>query len=244
VGCATAPPKVQNEKKSAIAISVFMNNFSIGTGAKSLGEENVRFDYIFFIQLNNLDDSLLKRELFVSNYVYESLKASFQFDAVDSFFLNVDPGIYAAVGAVGTGRNSQEKFIIYFPKDMIESTIRKVQPNTVTYMGKYILNKLASLDIFGFKRKQLKIGSNETSNNDPQIFYSENYAFDFLKLEDGKTVISKYNHPVVVLSSLNKSLCSEHDEYIFLNNHLKTFAETNWVSKIKNRLSMIEELDR
>lgn len=241
VGCATLPPSVQDQKSSAVAISVFLNSLSFRIrSSKSSGEENVRIDYVFFIKLNNKDDSIMKREFILSNYVYESLKATLQFDSVDSFSMNVEPGIYAAVGAVGTGRTSGEKFIIYFPKEMVRATIREVNPNTITYMGKYLLDRATSLNIFDISRNQLTMGTTEKSDDNPQFFYSENHAFDLIKLEDGKTVITNYERPMVVLSSLSESFSTESDEKKFLTNHLKTFDGTEWIPKIKNRITMID----
>jgi hypothetical protein len=245
ISCATAPPKVQNGNSSAIAISVLMDSlsFRIKSSRKS-GQENVRFDYVFFVKLKSLDDSILKRDVIVSNYLHESIKAASQFDAVDSFIMNVEPGIYAAVGAVGTGRTSGDKFMIYFPKDMVKATIRRVYPNTITYMGKFFLNKVTSFNLFGIIKEPFRMGASDNKNDDPQVFFSENYAFDLLILDGEESVISKYENYMMVLSSLNESLGSMSIEKNFLKKHLKTFAGTKWISKINNRLSILEKEEK
>jgi hypothetical protein len=241
VGCATAPPpKVSDENISAIAISVYVDCLAFRVGSRSSGEENIRIDYVFFIRLDSMEGSLKKSELLVSNYVNESLKASLQFDAVDSFFMNIEPGIYAAVGAAGIGRTSGNNYILYFPEVMVKKSICKVQPNTITYMGKFILDRVASFEIGGHIKKQLSMQADEIQVNDPQIYYSNNHAFDLIKLNNEDTVNSKYGNPMKVLPTMYDSLCSASDEKLFLNYHIKTFAESRWILKIKNRLSMIE----
>ena len=105
ISCATTPPDAKDEVCSAIAISVHLDSLSFQIETQRLsGVENVRIDNVFFIMLDDMEDTILKRELLVSNYVHQPLDATFQIDAADSFCMNVEPGIYAAVGAVGTGR--------------------------------------------------------------------------------------------------------------------------------------------
>ncbi|MGD8833947.1 MAG: hypothetical protein PVJ84_10620 [Desulfobacteraceae bacterium] len=187
-----------------------------------------------------MEDSLKKSDLLVSNYVDESLKASLQFDAVDSFLMDIEPGIYAAVGAVGTGRTSGNKFLLYFPEAMVRKSICKVPPNTITYMGKFILDRVTSFEIGEYVNKQLSMKTDGIQDNDPQIYYSNNQAFDLLKLNSEDTVISRYGNLMTVLPTMYDSLCSVSDEKKFLNYHIETFAQYGWRIKVKNRLSMIE----
>ena len=108
------------------------------------------------------------------------------------------------------------------------------------YMGKFLLDRATSFNFFDVKREQIAMETNGKPNDDPQVFYSENHTFAQLKIDGEKKVISKYGRSTKVFSSLYEPLCSASDEKKFLTHHLRTFADTEWISKIHNRLAMLE----
>lgn len=249
IGCAISPPIIApNNGRSAIAIKIWMDTWSHGLTLPSLnktsGIQRIRPEYIFFIKLNSIHDTFKKKELFVSNYYYQSIKSGFQMDTVDSFCMNVEPGIYAVVGAVGIGQTSGEQYIIFFPKNMIETTITVVQPDTITFMGEYVLDRFTTISIRmeQYNQEQPAMGTEgRTDQNDPQMFYFNNHLFDLLMLNDKESVISKYRNLLPIMASMYESNHTDEAEIEFLNKHIKTFENSDWILKLKNRQSMLKK---
>ena len=249
-GCATphiTVPISYNNGSSAIAIRVHIENMSFGIhspfGGASAGIERVRPDYIFFTKLDSINDSFEKDNILVSNYNYESIGVGFQMDTVDSFCLNVEPGVYIAVGAVGSGQSSHDNFLIYFSKDTIEATKTVVKPNTMAFMGEHTLDRLAISLWRPPKPKKLPLQGSLSAEdyNDPQQFYYYNRSFKMLILDGEETVFSRFPNIRHAFPSLHESKRSKVAEIGFLKKHCKTFKEHVWLIKLKNRLSMLKE---
>jgi predicted component of type VI protein secretion system len=222
-GCASKPPIAFSKNSSAIAISV-----SIESMTSPLMTEKVRPNHIFFIKLNESGGSLKSRDVIVSNYMYEPIMHAFQTHTVDSFAMNLDAGIYAAVGAIATGYTSNINFLIFFPEDMIRSTITEVSPDRIKYMGRYTLDRMNFVGMMA-----------TTQMDDPQAFYYKNNIFDLLMLENRKSVVYNFHKPIRIMVTLDNSDRSKETEIEFLLEHMKTFEATEWTPKLQNQIKKL-----
>jgi len=221
-------PTSMNDDNSAIAISVGVDSRS---GWKDV--EMVKMEKLFFIRLNNESDNLKNVSLKKSNFYYESLMVGFQTDSIDSFLMNTEPGVYAAVGGIGVGMNSGARFYIYFSKEMIKKTIIEAKPGTIVYMGDFVLENVA----YSYQMHE---------PDELQTYYFTNLLFDDHKQFHNKVgliikdILTWYTDPQFHSPKLYSGSYSKETERKFLNSHLGTFKGTEWVNKIKNRISEIE----
>ena len=222
-GCASKPPIVLRKNSSAVAISVRINSMT-----SPHMTEHVRPNHIFFIKLNGSEGSLKNRDVIASNYMYEPIMHAFQTHTVDSFAMNIDAGIYAAVGAIATGYTSNINFLIFFPEDMVKSTITVVYPDTITYMGRYTLGRMNFVGMMA-----------APAMDDLQAFYYKNNIFDLLMLENRKSVVYNFNKPIRMMVTLDNSNQSKETEIEFLLEHMKTFERTEWIPKLKNQIEKL-----
>ncbi len=215
-------PETINENNSCVAITVNAKNAGFNY------VEKIKTEKVFFIKLNNKEDSLKQNNLLLSNFQYEPFIIDFHVGSVDSFIMNVEPGIYAAVGAIGSGITSGAKFYIYFPEDLIKKSIVEVLPNTMTYMGKYYLSR-------GFILTRI----NKT--DEVQDYYYSNMLFGEDNHNFGQRFIPFRKPSIFQAPKLECAENSIDDEIKFLNKHLDTFDETGWKDKINNRLQTINQ---
>jgi hypothetical protein len=178
-----------------------------------------RVTEVFFIKLTDKEDKLTKDILYKSNY---------QVPLVYNFLLDIEPGFYAAVGAKGkgsytegTGRNKERieyDVFIYFPEQMVKETITEVKPNTMVYMG---LLELACNNSYTMQ------------NNDKlQDFYYLSELFD---------KEYPYLHPYRIAPTMESFQRSTDSEIEFLNRYKLFFISSDWASRIKHRLEMIDK---
>ena len=212
-------PALSTENSSAIAIVI-----GVPIKATFLNYEFLIPEKILFIKLQDEDASLEKIKLIESNYSYELPWT--KIDSVSSFVMNVEPGTYAAVGAIGQGKFTYIKYFVYFPKEMIKKTMIHVEPNTFKYMGKYIFNTASE--------------SNTQRTDEIQNFYYKNLLFPEHKDLYGKQYVSRYKSPQYLALSIKEAKNAPNDEIEFLEKQRKYFKDTDWEPKILKRLSKLK----
>lgn len=114
-GCAGIP--VAAEKgKSSVAIAIKLDVHSQLTVMQSFVAEKV-----FYIKLDSKEDSLKKNQVIASSYQDCPFFDELFGVCKDTFLLNVEPGVYAAVGAYGKAGTVETT--VFFPEDVIKSTV-------------------------------------------------------------------------------------------------------------------------
>ncbi|MEJ2158737.1 MAG: hypothetical protein P8X96_25700 [Desulfobacteraceae bacterium] len=222
-GCAATPPKQQISDSSAAAIRV-----GVKLHYSFISAEFFAPDVVFLVKLKNKGDSLKQKILISTNYRYESLAANLLPDSIDCFLLDIEPGIYAAIGALGKGRNSQADILVFFPEEMVRKTITLVESNKMYFMGRYILKYGSSVN--GFQKPD------------------ELQAYYYKLLRSGneelytKTRISHYQSPVFAFPVLKFVDNSTDDEIKFLKKRLNLFKNTSRESTILNRITLLERM--
>jgi len=216
-GCAKTVniPQAESASKSAIAISIHARIHLSYTQWGLFSPSS-----IYFIKLNDEKDSIRKADLIPSNYVIRSIGRR-----PNVFLLNVEPGMYAAVGAVG--KASGVKIFAYFPEEMVKKTTIHVKPNSFYYVGTFTF----------------ETGSEMYSN---QLDATQNFYYKGLLLGDhrevaGKQKISNIKNPQYIPLVLKESNSAKSDEIEFLKDHKEVFKSTGWDSKIQNRLNELEK---
>lgn len=212
-------PKISeplSDNSSAIAISIY---------------QDIRFDFyntgqleikeIYFIKLEDVEDSLKKDEVIASNYYYIPFMAGFQVDAYDYFLLNVEPGTYAAVGAAADG------IFLYLPIELIEKSIVTVEPNQMVYMGDFVLEKLS------YKKP--------TIADEYQRYYNDNDVFDKAREWRGKMLVSHRRIPQFHAPNIEKMKRTCNSEIKFLKKRSKLFRNSKWIGAIDNRLKYLTQ---
>lgn len=208
IGCATTTPKATNINNSALAIT-------IGAGIRSgvLTVEAIKPQKIFFVRLDSKNDSLMKKEGFLSTYSRESLWGSLKKDSIDTILFDVEPGIYAPVAAFCTGRQSHKDFIILFPEKMIKSAIVNLKPNSMAYAGKFIFKKAPLLNRM------------EKADKVQKYYYSK---------------LNRNLQFYCVAPSLKDEQHSSEIEKKFLTKYSSILKNTEWKEKINNRIAELE----
>jgi hypothetical protein len=210
----TSLPKLSTGKNSAIAIT-------LGTDVhlRLLTLKNIKPEKIYFVKLNSISDSLLKKSNIVSEYSFESRWMSSMSYGADNFLFNIEPGIYAAVAAYGKADDTTgaaKDLLILFPEKMIKSTILEIKSNTIVYAGNFFINK----DTF----------MNKIIDADEIQKY---YLNHLVKKQYGSELR-------VIAPSLMEIQQSKELEIQFLNVYSSKFKGTDWEGNIKNRLKALE----
>ncbi len=207
-------PEPSSENRSGIAITVDQN---IRTGLLNEGKSQIK--KIFFIKLEDKNDSLKKNKTIASNYYYVPFMAGFQADAVDNFLLDIEPGYYAAVGAmVGM-------YYVYFPEEVIKASIIDVKPNRIVYMGE-------------FKLQKISYNKNNNSPDRLQHYYYSNVLLGSHRYEvHGKVAMPWGYSSLFQAPKINKIIKSNEEEIDFLEGYLGFFKNSGWSESIQNRLS-------
>ena len=222
VGCATIPPpKPQDPQSAAIGISVKLR------APIRIFSNNA--DMVYFIKIDEEGD-LYNQERFIrSNY----LKGG------QVYFLNVEPGRYAAVACYQvksvpkmnpyTGHMSgttESEYTTFFPEELIKLTEVLVEAGTIQFMGTYVVDQ--------------NLGFQEADNAQLHYFqliapgaYFEPVTTMLLSMITGH---GKYCYA----GSLHEEHCDKQDEIEFLTNALKHFKNSDWFYSVQKRLEELE----
>lgn len=222
--CATIPIPAATKKESA-ALGITIE----GPGVKTVlsGDERTDYTQVFFIKLANKEDSVTKEIIFKSNYhhafSYDLLRAG-----IDTFLLDIEPGFYAAVGAIGKGRKSEINVLVFFPEQMVKESISEVKPNTMAYMGRFILSGLSRVELMGTADKI-------------QSFYFNNQLLDKEQKYHGKNMVPNWAGPQFHFQGMESFEKSSDSETKFLERNKATFKSTDWANNISHRLEMLRK---
>lgn len=203
-------PAQSSETRSGIAITIDQD-----VRPSFLKKFKAEVKNVFFIKLEDKNDSLKKYKTISSNYYYVPFMAGFQADAVDCFLLDIEPGAYAAVGAtIG-------EHYIYFPEEVIKASIVEVNPNRIEYMGE-------------FQFKDISYDKNNISPDELQHHYYVNLLIG--NHNSSKVALPWGKSTLFHVPEINKIINSNDTEIDFLEGYLGLFAKTPWIDSIKNRL--------
>lgn len=224
-GCSTFPinkilgiqaiPEPASKGSSAIAIRIDQN-FDDG-----ISRFKLKVSKVFIIKMKNENDSLKQRKIFLTNYYHASFMTGFQADPIDTFLLNIEPGFYAAVGAVA------DSVIIYFPEDVIKASIVEVKYGQMTYMGEYKLQNIAH-DYRYFP-------------DDLQNYYYTNQLFAKYKDDQGNMMFYEGERRSHHAPKAEKLMHSNEDEISYLAKYLSIFKSSGWDAKIDSRLNQLRQ---
>ncbi len=217
-------PKQSFENRSGIAITVdqdYGRVTIVGNHIDFGGKFKIK--EIFFIKLNDRNDSLKKDKTIASDYYYEPVMAGFQADAVDNFLLDVEPGFYAAVGA------KAGRYYLYFPEEIIKASVVEVKANRMVYMGE-------------FKLEEISRKSADNSPDNFQYHYYSNLLLGGHRYDiPGKVVIPWGHSTLFHAPKENKIIKSEEVEIDFLESYRGHFKKSGWEAAIENRLSDLKQ---
>jgi len=220
--CATSQiPISKKDDSSAIAISIDADSRSAFARVESITAKQV-----MFIKLKSMEDALSKDLVYTSNYIYEPFMAGFQFGGYDAFVLDIEPGIYAAVGMIGSGSGTRVDFLIYFPEKMVKETIVEVKLGMMTYMGKFKLKKVSYNKLMDIPDKV-------------QSHYYSNRIFDKEGQFHGKRKVSHYLSPQFHSPDMKSFKKSKEYEIEFLKRHKSSLSSGGWDKHISRRLDML-----
>ncbi len=199
---------------SALAISI-----EADSRTSLLNVESIQFDRVYFVRLADKKDELTKDSVLSSNFRYEPWLSGFQFGSLDYFLLGVDPGIYAAVGAMGVGTNTKVRIFSYFPEEMIRDSIVEVGPGEMAYMGRFTLSRTRS------------------DPADPaQVFYYSKGIFAGENRFHNRVSITNIQSPQFQAPALKSHKKSRNAEVDFLKAHLSIFEGSDWADRITHSL--------
>ena len=221
-GCATIPTAT---KKDSASIGITIE----GPGFKTIvgGDERTYYTQVFFIKLANKEDTLTKDIILKSNYYH-----AFMYDlirgGIDTFLLDIEPGFYAAVGAIGKGHKSDAHILVFFPERLVKESITEVKPNTMVYMGKFALSGLSLFEIMGTADKI-------------QSFYFNNQLLDKEQQYHGKNMVPNWVGPQFHFQGMESFEKSTDSEMKFLERNKATFKSTDWANNISRRLEMLRK---
>ncbi len=186
------------------------------------GRTKLRVETVMIIKLKDKNDSLKQNEILSTNYYRTPFMVGFQADAIDSFLLNVEPGVYAAIGAFTDG------IFMYFPKEVINASMVEVKPNNMVYMGEFKLQNISYEDAY--------------FPDEFQQYYYSNQLFEKHKDYQGNMLISYSNIRLHHASKVKNVITSTNFEIIFLKSCLSTFNESGWKDMIETRLRDLEHM--
>jgi len=217
-GCVRSIPLAVNNETSAIAIKIDQRYTFIETSffLPSVKSYMMGIKNIYVIKLKDKSDSLKQDRMLASNFSLKPL-----FSGHDTFLLNIEPGYYAAVGAMEDG------IYIYFPEEVIKESITEVKPNTMAYMGQFELQTISN------RSKYIP--------DELQQYYYSNLLFYGHRDIQGKMFITNMPLPQFHAPKVKTILKSAELEKQFLSGILNTFSNTEWMQKIQNRLNELME---
>jgi hypothetical protein len=223
VGCAAIPPpKPQEPQSAAIGISIKLR------APIRIFSSNA--DMVYFIKIDEEGDLYNQDRFIRSNYLKDG----------QVYFLNVEPGRYAAVACYQiksvpkmnpyTGHMSgrtESEYTTFFPEELIKLTEVSVEAGTIKFMGTYVVDQT--------------VGFQEADN--AQLHY-------FQLIAPGA-----YFGPVTTLllsmlsghgdyyyaGSLHEEHCDKEHEIRFLTSALKHFKNSDWIYNVQKRLVELEE---
>ena len=223
--CSSVPPIPSNNDHVAIGITVVINIHT-----KLISWDDLKPEKIYFVKLNSINDNILKNEIIESNYTHESLWGSLKNDSIDNYILDLKPGIYAAVGAYGLSRNTNEPYFILFPEKAIKASVIDVKPNSFRYMGKYVFN---TGEYFSNINK-----SDEVQKHYYNVFFPIN-----TELKEKSNILVKYVLDSGKISGSVKEISnSNSDELNFLKNNEGVFKKTNFEKIMRNRIIELKSM--
>lgn len=211
-GCASIPV-VPEKGKSTIAITI-----DIDVHARYTGFGGFKPEKVFYIKLDNKDDTLKKEQIIAYGYRNCPFLDSFGGGCTDTFLLNTEPGVYAAVGAYG--KTGTVFTTIFFPEDVIKSTIVTVGQDSLVYMGRYVFYSATLL-------RQME------TPDDYQNHYYKRVLSNYGDLRNLITPASSLYFAVKTKEKFNSAI----EEKRFLNKYIEMFKNTELENEIINRLN-------
>lgn len=228
MSCISIPEKYRNSANSVIAVSLnvdvpegtpFVNTiFTLWVGYSSVS--------MIFIKLNSLDDSLNKDEIYISNFNNPKALIDSPENDRHSFLLDAPPGIYAIVAAYGESVGSQGKYppdhILFFPKEMIKSSIIKVEAGNIAYMGTYTISNCG-------------IEPNIVNTDSTQRHY---YQLMYPKKDGSGKAFARYlksrykDFYIPCAPKMLRVQKSSQDEKKFWKEHLYNFKKSSWYNNV------------
>jgi len=222
VGCAAIPPpKPQEPQSAAIGISVQLR------APIRIFSSNA--DMVYFIKIDEEGD-LYNQERFIrSNYLKDG----------QVYFLNVEPGRYAAVACYQiksvtrmnpyTGQMSgrtESEYTTFFPEELIKLTEVSVKAGTIKFMGTYVVDQTA-----GFR---------EADN--AQLHYFQLIAPGAYFGPTTTLLLSMLSGhgDYYYTGSLHEKHCAKQDEIEFLANALEHFEGSEWIYSVQERLEELK----
>ncbi len=221
IGCASKIPQSLNDNSSALSISV-----GLSSRASMLNKESINTNKVFFIRLDDENDSLKKQQIIKSNYNKEPVMVSFQMDNIDSFCFNLEPGTYAAIASTGVGANSGVRYFIYFPEEMIRKTVVNLKENSIIYLGEFDFEDVSY--------------TNQMKDADEfQLYYFNSGLIDGVSGPNKPQKISWHRNPQHHSPSLMKFSNGKDEEIKFLTSIQGSFKNTEWQDNIRERLNSL-----
>ena len=217
-GCATIPPpRPYASDSAAIGISIKLR--------APIRMFSSNADMVYFIKIDEEGD-LYNQERFIrSNYLKDG----------QVYFLNVEPGRYAAVACYQiksvtrmnpyTGQMSgrtESEYTTFFPEELIKLTEVLVEAGTIKFMGTYVVDQ--TLDF------------QEADNT--QLYYFQLIAPGAYFGPTTTMLLSmitghgKYYYA----GSLHEEHCDKEDEIEFLTSALEHFKNSDWIYNVQDRL--------
>lgn len=215
-GC-TGIPVVAEKGKSSVAITIDVDVHAQITVLQSFKPEKV-----FYIKLDNKDDTLKKNQIIAYGYRNCPFFNELFGTCNDTFLLNADPGIYAAVGAYG--KSGTVMTTIFFPEDVIKSTIVTVGQDSLVYMGRY---EFYTATLF----RQMET---------PDDYQKHYYKLALSNTGDLRNLIIPAS-PLYLAVKTKKIFNSTTDEKQFLNKYIKEFKDSGLENEIVNRLNELKK---
>ncbi|MGV7929407.1 MAG: hypothetical protein AB2L13_10955 [Spirochaetota bacterium] len=220
----TPPPMVADPSNVGIALSLHQPDYwSLSTVAFCP-------ETVYFIRLANDKDTNYKTPtLFASNH------KCFSGENV-VFALNLPPGEYAPVAAAGYDNDSDEKYVedmrkvvIFFPKELIESTRTVVANGTVVYLGEIYLQTLWSMK-----------GADDVQKYYYRLFSgNERRPGDYMEMLFLRKFVSNYT--IYIAPKFQGVAKSKQLQKDFLTRYLAYFKGSGWNSHFNKRLAELEK---
>lgn len=222
-GCATIqPPRPQDPQSAAIGISVKLRA-PITIFSSSA-------DMIYFIKIDE-EGGLYNQERFIrSNYLKDG----------QIYFLNVEPGRYAAVACYQiknvpkmnpyTGHmngRTESEYTTFFPEDLIKLTEVIVEAGTIKFMGTYVVDQT--------------VGFQEADNAQLHYFQLIAPGAYFGPVTTVLLSMLSGHGDYYYAGLLHEEHCDKEDEIEFLTNALEHFKKSDWIYSVQKRLVELEE---
>ncbi len=221
-GCVTIPPpRPYAPGSAAIGISVKLR--------APIRMFSSNADKVYFIKIDEEGD-LYNQERFIrSNYLKDG----------QVYYLNVEPGRYAAVACYQiksvtrmnpyTGQMSgrtESEYTTFFPEELIKLTEVLVEAGTIKFMGKYVVDQTTSFQ--------------EADN--AQLHYFQLIAPGAYFQPTTTLLLSMLSGhgDYYYTGSLHEEHCDKEDETEFLTNALEHFKNSDWINNVQKRLEELE----